>query len=341
MSGGAGGQGGRGTLRPPLQDRSPTPAPPLPRSPAPWLAVALFRLAGWLAARAPLPAGYWLAAALGEAYFWLNPGHSRHAVDNLAVVLAQERTFPAVRRLARASFRNYAMYLLDFLRLPSTHPTEAERGTLSAGWEHLDAALQGGKGAIVVTAHFGSWDRAIGLVSGRGYRANALVDVFRPPALDAEVRRARARHGLTLIPAEGGAALRQLYGALRRNEVVALLVDRPLREQGTPVTFFGRPTWLPSGPAMLALRTGAPVLVGHFLRRPDLISYQGAFEPLAAPAPTGDRRADERALMQAIVDRLERLIQRHPEQWYMFRPMWPADPEVGSGGDAAGAGAVE
>ena len=99
-------------------------------------------------------------------YFWLNPGHSRHAVDNLAVVLAQERTFPAARRLARASFRNYAMYLLDFLRLPSTHPTEAEHGALSAGWEHLDAALQGGKGAIVVTAHFGSWDRAIGLVAG-------------------------------------------------------------------------------------------------------------------------------------------------------------------------------
>ena len=83
------------------------------------------------------------------------------------------------------------------------------------------------------------------------------------------------------------------------------------------------------------------MLVGHFLRRPDLISYQGAFEPLAAPAPTGDRRADERALTQAIVDRLERLIQRHPEQWYMFRPMWPADPEAGTGGRAAGASAAE
>jgi KDO2-lipid IV(A) lauroyltransferase len=57
---------------------------------------------------------------------------------------------------------------------------------------------------------------------------------------------------LALIPAEGGAALRQLYAALRRNEVVALLVDRPLREQGTPVTFFGRPARLPSGPAIAA-----------------------------------------------------------------------------------------
>jgi KDO2-lipid IV(A) lauroyltransferase len=298
-------------------------------------------LASWLAARAPLPAGYWLAAALGEAYFWLHPGHSRHAVDNLAVVLAQDRAFPAVRRLARASFRYYAMYLLDFLRLPSTSPAGAERGVLSAGWEHLDAALGQGKGALVVTAHFGSWDRAIGLVAGRGYRASALVDVFRPPALDDEVRRARARHGLALIPAEGGAALRQLYAALRRNEVVALLADRPLREQGTPVSFFGRRTWLPSGPAMLALRTGAPVLVGHFLRRPDLVSFQGAFEPLATPPPTGDRRADERALMQAVVDRLERLIQRHPEQWYMFRPMWPTEPEAGAGDRPAGGGPAE
>jgi lauroyl/myristoyl acyltransferase len=297
-------------------------APLLLRSRAPLL---LFRLASWLAARAPLPAGYWLAALAGDLYFWLNPGHSRHAVANMAVALAQHPATPAVRRMARRSFRYYAMYLLDFLRLPSLPPAWGERGILGGGWEHLDAALARGRGVIVVTFHFGSWDRAAAAFSARGYRANALVDTFRPPALDAAIQQARAAHGLTLIPAESGAALRQVYAGLRRNEIVMLLIDRPQRDQGTPVTLFGRRTWLPSGPAALALRTGAAVLFGYLLRRPDLLSYQGGFEPVDVPS-TGDRRADEQALMQALADRMERLIQQHPEQWYMFRPMWPDEP---------------
>jgi KDO2-lipid IV(A) lauroyltransferase len=198
-----------------------------------------------------------------------------------------------------------------------------ERGVLGQGWEHLDAALARGRGVIFVAVHFGSWDRAAAVLAARGYRAHVLVDTFRPPALDAAVQQTRAVHGLGIIAAEGGAALRQVYAALRRNEIVVLLVDRPQRDKGTPVTFFGRPTWLPSGPAMLAQRTGATLLHAYLVRRPDLQTFQGAIEPPIEVEATGRRDADEAAIMQRIVARFERLIQRHPEQWYMFRPMWP------------------
>jgi KDO2-lipid IV(A) lauroyltransferase len=212
------------------------------------------------------------------------------------------------------------MYMLDFLRLGSTGAVQ--RGVYAEGWEHLDAALARGRGVIVVAAHFGSWDRAAALLQTRGLRAHVLVDRFEPPALDAVIQQVRAAHGLSIIPAEGGAALRAVYAALRRNEIVILVADRPQREKGTPVTFFGQRAWLPSGPAMLARRTGATLMHAYLLRRPDLRTFQGAIEPPIEVAATGDRHADEQAIMQAVVDRLQRLIQQHPDQWYMFRPMW-------------------
>ena len=288
------------------------------------LIVRLFRLACWLAARVPLPAGYRLVGALGELYYWLNPGHSRHAVANMAVVLARHPAAPEVRRLARHSFRYYAMYMLDLLRLPSLPAGAADQGVLTEGWEHLAAALAQGRGVILLGAHFGSWDRAVPLFAAHGYRVHAVVDAVGGSALDAEIQGMRAATGMSVIPAEGGAALRALYAALRRNEGVGLVMDRPQRDKGTPVTFFGRRTWLPSGPAALALRTGAPLLHAYLLRRPDLLTYQGAIEPVPAVTLTGDRAADEQAVMQAAVGCIERVIQQHPEQWYMFRPMWPA-----------------
>jgi KDO2-lipid IV(A) lauroyltransferase len=217
--------------------------------------------------------------------------------------------------------------MLDFLRLPSLSAGEVEQGLTVEGWEHLEAALARGRGVIFAAVHFGSWDRAAALLGPRGYRAHVLVDTFPLPALDAAIQRTRAVHGLGLIPAEGGAALRGVYEALRRNEIVILLVDRPQREKGTPVTFFGRRTWLPSGAAMLARRTGAALLHAYLVRRPDPRTFLTVIEPPIAVTTTADRQADEQAITQALVERFERLIQRHPEQWYMFRPMWP--PEQG------------
>ena len=290
------------------------------------LSVRLFRLARALAARAPLPFGYWLAGLIGGLYYHLNPGHSRHAVANMAVVLAQHPGAPSARRLARRGFAYYAMCLLDFLRLP-VHPVTRPEDLIPAnltvdGWHHLEAALGRGRGIILVAAHFGNWDQAAPLFAARGHQVTIVVDEFVSPGLNAEVQGARAALGHHLVAATDGAALRRLYVALRRNEILGLLIDRPLRHKGARVSFFGREAYLPGGAATLALRTGATVLHAYVVRRPDLVSNHLVIEPPVAAPITGDRAEDERALMQAIVDRLQRLIQRHPEQWYMFRPMW-------------------
>ncbi len=187
---------------------------------------------------------------------------------------------------------------------------------------------------VVVVPHFGNWDLAGGLMAARGYPLAALADTFSPPEVDRLVRAIRERLGLGSIPLTSG-SLRRTLAMLRRNQVVAVIADRPQREGGVEVSFFGRSAWLPSGPARFALRSGATLAFGYVGRRPGDRTFFGGFEPPIAYVATGDEEADVRALTQAWVARLENLLRQYPDQWYMFRQMWPKVAGPGEADDGA------
>jgi len=281
-----------------------------------------FRAAIWLTARVPRALAYPLCAIGGELYFWLNPKHSHKAVENFAVLLADEPTAARVRLTARRSFRNYTKSLFDFFLQLTIDPDLIETDTYVEGAEHLDAALAGGRGVLLITPHFGNWDLAAGLTAARGYEMVALADRFTPPEVDRLVRLGRNRTGIGIITLDSG-SLRRIIVALRRNMIVAILVDRPQREGGVEVEFFGAPAWFPSGAARFALRAGSPILFGYVGRRPGDRTFFGKYQPLDLPPPTGDEEHDIRAWTQAMVQAIEDLLRQYPDQWYMFRRMWP------------------
>jgi KDO2-lipid IV(A) lauroyltransferase len=114
--------------------------------------------------------------------------------------------------------------------------------------------------------------------------------------------------------------------ALRDNEVVCLLCDRDLDRTGVEVEFFGERTTLPPGPAMLSLRTGAPILPTAVYFTP---RYNGHHAIVRPPVPTqrlGGLREDVGRVTQLLARELEFLIRRAPEQWHLFQPNWPSDP---------------
>lgn len=296
-----------------------------------------FRAARWLAVRIPRGIAYPLCAAAGELYFWINPRHSRKAVDNFAVVLADEVTAPRVRLMARRSFRNYVKSLYDFFRQMSIDPDLMEADAFIDGHEHLDAALAPGNGVLLVTPHFGNWDLAAAVTVGRGYRMVALADRFTPPDVDQLVRLGRNRVGMGVVTLEQG-ALRRTVALLRRNVVVGVLADRPQPDGGVEIDFFGRPAWLPTGPARFALRTGATLLFGYVGRRPGDRTFFGGYRPITVPPLIGDESADIRALTQAIARAMENLLRQYPDQWYMFRQMWPQEGTARGDSDGIRAG---
>ena len=264
-----------------------------------------------------VPPGLRYAAASpgGAVWFWLSPGQRRAALDNYAAVLGRQPSDPEVGRVARRAFQNYGRMLMDFLLIGSLTPDELIARMSIDGREHLDAALERGRGVILAVPHMGSWDMAGAYGGTLGYPISAVTERF-PGSLNNAVVRTRRHFGLNVIML-GRSAVRAITKALEANGVVALLCDLE-RGPGVGVTFFGRPAIVPGGPAALALKTGAALMPAC-----QYSTAPGRHRVHLDPALSWQSESKE-TLTQHIVDRFEEFIHARPDQWYAFRPMFAA-----------------
>ncbi len=283
-----------------------------------WVLRGARRLVGLL----PLRLVYAVAVVLSDLAWLILPVQRENAIDNMARVLGRDRNDPEVSRKARSSFRYYGMYMADFLRLPFLRGEELDSRLRFTGWEDIDQALAGGRGVVFISAHVGNWDVAASVLARKGYPVNVVAETFRPKKLNDLVQGHRTWHGVKVIPLESSA--RRVLGVLRKNEILGLLIDRPSPEAGVLVRFFGDLTEVPAGAALLALKTGASLISGVTIRNPDH-TYSGFVNSHFDVELTGDLSTDVRLLSQRIMDSMEAFIRQYPEQWFIFRRMWPED----------------
>ena len=157
------------------------------------------------------------------------------------------------------AFDSYARYYVESFRLPSLSKRAVDRPFTVDGFHHITEALEGGKGCIFALPHLGGWEWAGRWMTDRGHRLTVVVEALDPPELFEWFADLRKDLGMTVVPTgpEAGPAVLR---ALRANEIVCLLCDRDIERHGVEVEFFGERTTMPGGPAVLALRTGAPIL---------------------------------------------------------------------------------
>ncbi len=289
---------------------------------AAWLITLAGRVTSWV----PLRLSYSVAAFAGIVTFYIWPRGRRATLCNYRRVLPGASR-KEVRRVARSSLANYCRYLVDFFRLPLVRRGDAPG--LVVGEESfaaLDRGLERGRGVLIVCTHFGNWDLGASAAAARGYAINVVVETFASERLNEKVVASRKKVGLNVRTMERAGP--SLIRALRRNEILALLVDRPVSEGGVEVPFFGETVEIPPGPARLALASGAMIMPVAFPRRERNSEALGVLseEPFAA-SDTGNRRDDVVATMARIMAAHEGFIRQHPDQWYMFREMWrpPSD----------------
>jgi phosphatidylinositol dimannoside acyltransferase len=254
----------------------------------------------------------------------LRPGDQRAMVER-----HQRRVDPGLggaelQRRVREVFRSYGRYYGESFRLPTIGAEELDRGLTREGFEHVEESLARGVGPMLVLPHLGSWEWcAYWLTRVRNVPVTAVVERVEPPALFDWFVEFRERIGMEIVPL-GPDAGRSIVKAIKQANVIALLCDRDIAGGGTEVTFFGETTTLPSGPAVLALRTGAPLI-------PTGVYDQGGGRHHAVirpPIPAerrGSFRDDVARITQAMASELEGLIRRRPEQWHMLQPNWPSD----------------
>jgi KDO2-lipid IV(A) lauroyltransferase len=282
--------------------------------------------AGWRVVRTLPGAGTWpaFAAAAGYAARRRGPG-TRRLAANLRRVVGPDLPGPEFDALLRRALRSYARYWQEVFRLPARSREQLITGFHLDGEETLAANVAAGTGTVVALPHAGNWDAAGAWVAAHDWPITTVAERLKPESVYERFLAFRRGLGMEILPLTGGERppLDILADRLVAGAVVPLLADRDLSTRGVEVRFFGGRTRMPPGPALLALRTGAPLYVAHLWYEPDrpVAALDGPIEPPAG----GSLDVRVRELTQRVADRLAVGIARHPADWHMLQRVWLSD----------------
>jgi phosphatidylinositol dimannoside acyltransferase len=287
------------------------------------LAVLGYRATSRLIAALPPGPAATVLGRLSQLSYLAWPTKRRWSNRNFGHVLGLPPDHPRVRDEALRAYRGYGRYLVELMRLPS-RPTEE----LVARVPDLDVeavkriwAEAPGGGLILAVGHVGSNEAVAAAIAHHDMPISVVADDSSFPELFELLRRQRETWGVKIIAWRN---LREIFGVLRRREMLGLLIDWGYRSDGIPVRFFGAWTALPAGPAILAAKSGSRILPITIRRQPDDTFHVSWSTPIELPS--SDPAELQRAT-QTLADSLAATIAAAPDQWYSFKPMWPASAE--------------
>jgi Kdo2-lipid IVA lauroyltransferase/acyltransferase len=257
---------------------------------------------------------------IGRLVYRLSKKHRNRALSNLRLAYP-ELTEDQRIELAQKCFQHFGRVFADFLRSSLRSNEDTIASCTLSGTHHLDEALANGKGGIIITGHFGNWERGAHRVAAEGYKITVVARDANDSDLNKSVMRIREQQGIEVL--SRGQAARGILKRLKQNEFVAILPDQNSGEPFVP--FFGHPAGTVSGPASIHLRTGAP-LIPVFSRRVGPNKYRvQIYEPLEA-VPGFE---PEEGFVRAINNSLEAAIREAPEQWLWFHNRWKSARKAG------------
>ena len=270
-----------------------------------------------------LPEGFslWLGRQLGRVAFHLDREHQGVALENLHVAFGQEKPEKELREIATRTFENLGMMAVEFFRIPRMDMETFRKRVTVEGLEKAMRLLERKKGVLLLLSHFGNWE-LMGMMSK--VINNPIMVIAKPikknRRVDRFITQVREKAGLEVIPTEK--ASRRVLRALSQNRVVGILIDqRAKRSEGVWADFFGRKAPTTPGLAVLAMKTGAPVLPVFMIRN----GYQKHRLLIKEPLDlvrTGDIKKDVEVNTQLINHTLESMIRQYPDQWFWVHRRW-------------------
>ncbi|MGY9074871.1 MAG: phosphatidylinositol mannoside acyltransferase [Acidimicrobiales bacterium] len=283
-----------------------------------------YRLGSRLARTLPGPMAQRLPDVLGVALATSMPSKRRMIERHLGRIHGPSLTGRDLKRASAKAFESYARYWLESFRLPDKSVAELRAGIDVPNYHHVQAGLDAGRGVILALPHLGGWEWAgFWMAAAKEVPITVVVEAIEPPELFEWFTSFRESLGMHVVPL-GPDSATAVISALKRNEVVCLLSDRDIGGGGIEVDFFDERTTLPGGPALLGLRSGAPVLpTGVYFTAGG--GHVGVVQPPLDTTRHGKLRQDVNRVTQELAGALEGLIRREPEQWHLFQPNWPSD----------------
>ncbi|GAA2712616.1 phosphatidylinositol mannoside acyltransferase [Actinoplanes palleronii] len=288
----------------------------------------LYGVAWWVTPRLPGPVAALAFDAVAAVMRRSGVGGVHQLRVNLAQVLGQPADSTAVTATADQGVHSYLRYWREFFGLAGWSPDRIRDTVVFESLDRVAAARDAGRGVVLALPHSGNWDLAGAALVLNGHRFTTVAERLRPERLYQRFVSHRAALGIEVLPAdETRRAITTITQRLRAGEVVCLVADRDTSAAGIGVRFCDAPTTFPAGPAQLALRAGAALM-------PATLWYDGPqlrvrIHPEIVPGRDGTTRARVAAMTQELADVFTDAVRRHPHDWHVLQPVWPAPAQQG------------
>lgn len=268
-----------------------------------------------------------LSKILGIFSFLLLKNYRQRVLNHLTLVFGPGKDKKKRTNLAREIFIQFALTPLETVYAYSHSFDQFLRKIKIQGKEYLDQALLQGKGVIALGAHLGSFTLVGARLSLEHYRFNIMINEGNYPRLWRRLGKYQKRMGQNPFPAKPlSTSLKKSLNALHRNEILYLIADEQHRNGGIPVHFFNHLAYTPIGPALLSLKTGAPILPMFILRR-ERLPHTLFIGPPVEIERTGEMKKDIENLTIAFTKLIEERIREVPTQWPWLNRRWKLPPQ--------------
>ena len=278
-------------------------------------------LSGWRLVRLlPEPQAQAVFRRIADEIYRRHGGSVDRLRDNLSR-LRPDLDEPALEDLTREAVRSYLRYWCESFRLPAWTTEDILRRTRTVGEHYIREAYAQGQGVVVPLPHMANWDWAGAWACATGMPLATVAERLRPERLYDEFVAYRNTLGMEILPLTGGdAAFPRLERWVRDGGLVCLLADRDLSRTSIEVLLCDQPARMPRGPALLARRTGAPLVpvTLHYVEGDMTVTFH-------SPVPHLDGDEGLAAMTQRIADVFTGALREHPQDWHMMQKVFADD----------------
>jgi KDO2-lipid IV(A) lauroyltransferase len=284
-------------------------------------------LIGWKIVQVlPEKSAYSLFEKIGKIFYGRNGKAVQRLRSNLQVVLPSAKA-DELEEIVIKGISSYFRYWCDTFRFPGWGNQKILDSVKTTNENLLKDPVAAGTGVIVALPHSGNWDHAGAYFCAQGIPLVSVAERVKPEKLFQKFLTYRQAMGMEILALDSN-TLPTLSNRLNEGKLIALVADRDFSKNGVEVDFFGKKSKMPIGPALLSLRTGAPLITAQVSYNPNGIQID--FLGPLTPRIQGSLEERAKDLLQQCADNFAMGISKNPEDWHMLQRIW-IEPGVQNG----------
>jgi KDO2-lipid IV(A) lauroyltransferase len=278
----------------------------------------LYLFAWKLIAVLPEKSAYKLADYVSDRIYKKNGKGIKRLRGNYGRVMP-EYSPQKLEELTKLGMRSYLRYWFDTFRLSKWSKNRIISTTQVIRENLLRDPIQSKQGCIVALPHAGNWDHAAAYFCSTGITLTAVVEKLKPEAIFKKFLAYRQSIGIEAINHKEK-PIPILTQRLQAGKLIALVADRDMSRNGIEVNFFGKTSKMPSGPAILAIKTGAPLITAYVRYTSGGIEI--IFDETLKPTNSGSEEEQIKIITQSMADNFAKRIKENPVDWHMLQRIW-------------------